>query len=120
MQYYMRFVTKRVKDCFAKNKKVKWVMDLVVDKNFDHVTQRIPQQHVVVASVAELIEGEFDRSLDAALYLNDLIIMHESLKNRNTKTSISKNNKNKHTKTKKQTVSSALILISSATIVQVT
>jgi hypothetical protein len=78
MLHLMRFVTKRVKDRFAK-KKVKWVMDLIVDKNFDHITQRIPQQHVVVAGVAELIEGEFDRSLDAALYLND------SLKKHNTK-----------------------------------
>jgi hypothetical protein len=66
-------------------KRVKWEMDLIVNKNFDHVTQRIPQQHVVVAGVAELIEGEFDRSLDAALYLNDLIITHESLKKHDTK-----------------------------------
>jgi hypothetical protein len=44
--------------------------NLIVDQHLDHVTQRVAQQHVVVASVAELMQRELDGSFHAKLDLN--------------------------------------------------
>lgn len=76
---------------------------LVINENFDHVTQRVAQLHVVVTSVAELIEGELNCPLNTELNLNCSVKYNEQIKRR-----------------EHFTVSSSLIFISSDTIVHVT
>jgi hypothetical protein len=42
---------------------------LIVNKNFNHITQRVSQQHVVVTSVTQLVQRELDRPFHAELHL---------------------------------------------------
>ena len=76
---------------------------LVINENLDHITQRVAQLHVVVTSVAELMEGKLNCPLNAELNLNCSVKYNEQMKRR-----------------EHFTVSSSLIFISSDTMVQVT
>ena len=65
-------------DSLNKNKTKTWLkhglncaqfLNLIINKYFNHVAQGIPQQHVIVARVAQLIQRELNGTLDTTLDL---------------------------------------------------